>query len=91
MNIVRKRFTRHIRHGCLPYAYAYMIALYTLIKVSAITVCCYDLAQREASLNQTVLLATAAISCILLTAQIRIDYADLKRRFLQHELIRKSR
>lgn len=91
MNIIKKRFALHIRKGCLPYAYVYKKALYLLISLGAIAVSCYDLAQREASLNQAVLYITAAVSCILLTTKILSEYAEMKHRFFKHGVIRRSR
>lgn len=91
MNIIKKGFTRHIRKGRLPYAFAYMKTLQTLIKVGVISACCWDLAQREVSHDQIVLFIIAAISCILLAAQIHSNYTELKQKFLKHELLRKFR
>lgn len=91
MNIIKKRFALHIRKGCLPYAYVYKKALYILVRVGAIAVPCYELFQREPSLDQIVLFITAAASCILLTAKIHSEYVDMKLRFFKHGFIRGSR
>lgn len=91
MHILKRRFAHHIRTGCLHYAFVYTNALSTFFKFVAIAVCSYDLVHRESSSNQTVLLITAVVISILVIAQFLQNYAELKARFSQHELIRKSR